>query len=127
MRIYLAGSYHRRLELADYAVLLTNDLHEITSRWVTGLHELPNWTESSIALDDLKCIEEAECAIFFTEPADGSASMKRGGRHVEFGYAVALGKLIFVVGPRENVFYHLPEVNQFDTFDEVRADLPADL
>lgn len=40
--------------------------------------------------------------------AAGRAS--RGGRHVEFGMALALGKRVIVVGPRENVFHLLPEV-----------------
>ncbi len=32
----------------------------------------------------------------------------RGGRHVEAGYALAKGKYLVLVGPRENVFYSLP-------------------
>jgi hypothetical protein len=30
-----------------------------------------------------------------------------GGRHVEFGLALAQGKRVIIVGPRENVFHYL--------------------
>jgi hypothetical protein len=35
----------------------------------------------------------------------------KGGRHVEFGLAVAAGKRLVVIGPRENVFHCLPGVS----------------
>jgi len=42
----------------------------------------------------------------------------RGGRHVEFGYAMAKGKRLIVVGYRENLFHEHPSVefclNQMD-------------
>ena len=41
----------------------------------------------------------------------------RGGRHVEFGMAIAAQKRIVVIGPRENIFHWLPMIEQFDTFD----------
>ena len=38
-----------------------------------------------------------------------------GGRHVEFGYGLALGKIMICVGEREHVFAHLPSIRFFDT------------
>jgi len=43
----------------------------------------------------------------------------RGGRHCEHGMALALGKVCWVVGYRENVFHWLPEVQFAATWDEV--------
>jgi 3-deoxy-D-manno-octulosonic-acid transferase len=43
-----------------------------------------------------------------------------GGRHVEFGYALALGKRIVVVGDAPgNVFHRLPQVALVTSVDEV--------
>jgi hypothetical protein len=44
----------------------------------------------------------------------GRIDSGRGGRHVEFGAAVATGKRLIVVGHRENLFHHLPGVEFFD-------------
>jgi len=49
--------------------------------------------------------------LFFSEPPDSHS--KRGGRHVEFGLALAWGKRLMIVGPRENVFHCLPQVEQY--------------
>jgi hypothetical protein len=40
----------------------------------------------------------------------GRTNSGRGGRHVEFGYAMALGKRLIVVGHRENLFHEHPTV-----------------
>ena len=45
-------------------------------------------------------------------------SNSRGGRHVEFGMALGLGKRLTIIGPRETVFHHLPRVEHFDTTEE---------
>lgn len=48
----------------------------------------------------------------------------RGGRHVEFGMALARRQLTIVVGPVENVF-HTMAAFRFDTFDECLSMLSA--
>lgn len=118
MKIYLASSYERREEMEANARRLKMDGHQITSVWITGLHESPEWNDEAIAVHDLDCIDSAFCVMCFTEPADSNRS--RGGRHVEFGYALSQGKKIVVVGPRENVFYHLPDVEWFTDFEDAR-------
>lgn len=60
----------------------------------------------------------ADCVVSFTEAPRSSNS--RGGRHVEHGMAVALGKRIVVVGHRENVFHCLPEVEFFQAWQDAR-------
>lgn len=44
--------------------------------------------------------------LVFTEPAN-PGGRNRGGRHVEYGIALALSKDIVVVGEPENVFHNL--------------------
>jgi nucleoside 2-deoxyribosyltransferase len=41
-----------------------------------------------------------------------------GGRHVEFGYALAKGKRVVVIGERENVFHHHPSVKLHASVDD---------
>jgi len=65
---------------------------------------------------DLEDIETADALLFFAE--DPLVGIPRGGRHVEFGYGLARGKYIDVVGPRENVFHYVsPLVRHWDTFE----------
>ena len=121
MKIYLAASYSRRQEMLGYAEQLRADGHTVTARWILGLHDDPSISEQQCAEDDVADILDAECTISFTEvPTSGR---KRGGRHVEFGIALTRGQRLVLVGPRENVFHHLHQVEQYDTFDDARAAL----
>ena len=122
--IYLAARYSRRLELLGYKTQLEEAGHEVTSRWLLGEHaaldqdwaSLPNETVAKWAEDDLEDIEEAEVFVMFTEePGEGG---RRGGRHVEFGFALALETPIVIVGPRENTFHCSSFIEVFPTFQE---------
>jgi len=62
----------------------------------------------------------------FTEPENVNSKYKRGGRHVEFGYAIAYGKRLVIVGPLENAFYYLLNVIQFSDFAEARTYLRSE-
>lgn len=55
--------------------------------------------------------------ISFTEPPRSGAS--RGGRHVEYGIALARGVRVIVVGFRENIFHWLPQVEFHQDFSTV--------
>lgn len=125
MKIYLAARYTRRVELCSYANDLRDLGHEITSRWLNGLHETPSnrglgpvdpHDSSPWALEDLEDVRAADCVVSFTEPARVEAG--RGGRHVEYGFALGLGKRCIVVGHYENVFHCLPGIEFFETWPE---------
>lgn len=124
--VYLAGRYDRREELQEVAKLLeATGWFEVTSRWLKEDHEMPaNVTTeqeqeitAAFALDDLVDISRADFVIHFTE--DRSVGYNRGGRHVELGLGLGMGKKNFIVGPRENVFHYLPNVTQFDTLNQL--------
>lgn len=76
------------------------------------------------AHDDYDDVRGCDLCISFTEPprSDGRG---RGGRHVEFGIALALGKLVWIVGPRENIFHWLPRVSHFEIWPDALAALEA--
>lgn len=114
MKIYLASRYSRREEMEGYANRLIEAGFEVVSRWVYGGEE--GKTDEEIALFDLEDVERADLVLSFTEPY--RSSNIGGGRHVEFGYALALGILVDIVGEKETVFHHHPKVHQWKSIDE---------
>ena len=127
--IYIAARYDRINEMNTYSTQLINTGFKVNSRWLKGtrqIHPSPEkvdnnennvaWEARPFAQDDLEDIKACDTLIFFAEPAN--SHFKRGGRHVEFGIALALGKRIMVVGNRENVFHCLPQVEHYDNFEQ---------
>jgi nucleoside 2-deoxyribosyltransferase len=120
MKIYLAARYSRRDLMKELAAELRRMGHEVTSRWLeTDWVSRPDASSAAppeyrekYAQIDMEDVQAADAVISFTEaPGDGS----RGGRHIEFGLAVAWGKRLIVVGYRENLFHHLPAVEFFSS------------
>ena len=127
MKVYLAARYSRIGELSVYASQLQDAGHEITSRWVLGTHSVEDDGGlgadgiAAYALEDYFDLSAADTVVTFTE--EPRSGMGRGGRHVEFGMAVALDKRLVVVGPMENIFHALPQVEHFPDWDQARAAL----
>lgn len=146
-RIYLAARYSRREELCRYREELQACGHNVQARWLDGKHQLSNEgipigdtgerlvemdddasTEiknaelrSHFANDDWEDVTKADLVISFTEPPRSNAS--RGGRHVEFGIALATGARVIVVGYRENIFHWLPKVEFSPTWAQAFFEL----
>ena len=126
MKVYLAARFSRLPELLGYRAELEAQGIEVTSRWLLGGHEwegtdddaLPQEVGARFAEDDIADINAADAIVCFTEAPRSGPS--RGGRHIEAGYALAMGKILLLVGPRENVFYALPEFHHFATWPEAR-------
>jgi hypothetical protein len=118
MKLCLAARSKRRAELEDLARSIEQLGHTVISRWLTGYGQENDATARFDAQYDLNDIVVADALVLFTEAPEGTGSL-RGGRHVEFGYALHAGKALFIVGPRENVFHELPEVVQFFHADEL--------
>lgn len=128
MRIYIAARFSRRAEANRIANLLIAEGHSITSRWVkpevdhvlpTGLSAQAEDAERQrFALEDCEDVYACDCMISLME---NPRSNGRGGRHVEFGMAVALRKNLVIIGPRETVFHHLPNVEHFETIEGFAA------
>jgi hypothetical protein len=120
VKIYLAARYSRCGELRGYRELLRTPGHEVTSRWLDGGHEIAREgstradteARTRFALEDWEDLMAADLVISFTEVPRSTTG--RGGRHVEFGAAMASGKQCVVVGPREDVFHCLPRVQVFN-------------
>lgn len=129
-KVYLAARYSRHPEMRGYRDELEAMGHKVTARWidchtdVVGdftasftqefLNENPEKCEP-LGQHDINDLDAADWVISFT----GGGG--KGGRHVEFGYAVATGKRLMVVGPRENVFHTLASVEHFEDWPAARA------
>lgn len=122
-KIYLAARYSRRLELCGYKGELESMGLVVTSRWLMGNHQIDDagLSVEAEAADRTRFAEEdwadlmaADTTFNFSETPRGTTS--RGGRHVEFGAALAAGQRVIVVGPRENVFHCLPTVEWYPTW-----------
>lgn len=125
MRVYLASRYSRGPELQGVAARLDAAGHEVVCRWIThhdGALETSLTSEQltadpkaaeKYALCDVQDLQTADAVVSFTDKAGG-----KGGRHVEFGMAWGLGLRLVVVGPRENVFHTLREVEHHATIEE---------
>jgi len=133
---YLAGRYSRREELCGYKADLEARGHRVPARWLLGEHQVhgleaaraieddgPVPAEQAVlfAEDDIDDLLAADVLVNFTEAPRSVAS--RGGRMVEFGVALGLRRVgqgrheLYIVGPLENVFHALPEVDGiFDTW-----------
>lgn len=128
MKIYLAARYSRHPEMQRCRDDLEALGHTVTSRWINGDHKLVNDSmflpgdekiAEGFAVEDYEDLLEAECVISFTEPQRSTNS--RGGRHVEFGIALGLGKHNVIVGPKENVFHYMPGVKVANSWAECLA------
>lgn len=130
MKVYLAARYSRRDQMRRVAAVLQTAGHQVTSRWLESewvnrpneSSAAPPEYRATYAVIDLEDVDAADVVLNFTEaPGDGS----RGGRHVEFGYALAKGKRLIVVGYRENLFHEHPRVEFYPTEQDVLAALGA--
>jgi hypothetical protein len=114
MRIYIAARYDRRFEMLGVAAALMRAGHDVTSRWIEGGRG--DDPELLAAVEDMGDLARADCLLTFTErPEQNVPWAARGGRHVEFGVALACGKRLCLLGPRENIFHHLPRVEVYAT------------
>ena len=113
--VYLSARFHRREELNEYREALDECGVEVTSRWLTDT--TPELTEGAwreLANKDREDIERAEVFVLFAEAGNAGG----GGRHVEFGTALALRERLIVVGTAENLFQRLPEVEVVETWND---------
>ena len=134
MNVYLAARFSRRKEMQAYADELIALGHGVTARWVTGPPQSSHHPdqvsghslayEERVSVEDLKDVADADCIICFSEQPRETNT--RGGRHVEFGLAVAAEKRIILVGPRENVFHFLPVVENFADWAGLREQLSSE-
>lgn len=106
-RIYLCAQFKEQELMREWRRLLHNESHVVTSRWLDAKGEstdshLDAMGACRIDLDD---IDNADYVI--SKTLTRGELFTGGGRHVEFGYAIAKQKKLINVGGYENVFHHV--------------------
>jgi hypothetical protein len=132
MKVYIAARFSRRPEAYAIATALQKEGHEIVCAWVLRhethtmppglLPEAEDAERQRYALEDLTDMVQAEWCVSLMDEPRGNG---RGGRHVEFGFMLANGALMTIIGPRETVFHHLPHVQHFASSGAFMASLLA--
>lgn len=127
LTVYLAARYSRKRELRGYAEQLRERDWEVVSSWLdiddegdpaaraveADRHAVPEGA-GSYAARDLADIREADLFVLFAE-APGAAT--RGGRLVEYGFALREGCECVIVGRPETIFHRLPEVRLYPDWE----------
>ena len=118
MRIYIASRDQAAgRKLRD---LLTGSGYSVASRWleIADYTSLPDDEAGRriAATDDLEDVRDSDILLLRAEP-DGA--FVPGGKHVETGVALALGKPVVVLGRPENVFHWHPLVSVVSDEDKL--------
>jgi nucleoside 2-deoxyribosyltransferase len=114
-KIYLAACFEQQAVVREKADELYKLGFLCTSSWRFEDGSLPPEAEhlNRCAEQDLKDLRHANYFVCLTD-----MTSQRGGKHVEFGYALALNIPIIIVGRRENIFHSLKEINFVETWSE---------
>lgn len=125
MKVYLAAPFSWKTEIKKYRAELERNKITCVSTWLdeecspnTKLSDISDNYSQNCALVDMNDIDICDVFILFTVSPE--KPVVRGGRHFESGYAMALDKELVIVGPKENIFHYLPDVRQFNTWEECR-------
>ena len=134
--VYLASVYQSRDVLRGWRdTVFTPAGIEVTSNWLEEPHGLEtqprDLTEAECreyALLDLGDVDAAQHLVSFSCADDTPPFVNngRGGRHVELGYALALGRIVWLVGRPENMLqYAVPKErwcdNVYEAADMIRV------
>jgi hypothetical protein len=119
MKVYIAAPYGQ-IEVAGFiAEEIESHGHQVISTWL----KLPAADDSDararICLGD---VAKAEIVVALEPPT--WRQLGRGGRHVELGFALALGIPVLLVGERLHVFHHLENVAVVDWASAGLVDFP---
>lgn len=130
LRFYVAARWDDRDEAIKIKAALEKHKLIVTSTWLTphdnqsmdALKAKTNATDEARqkAIKDFEDIDAAD--IYLVYSPKSSHRNGTGGKHVEAGYAMAKGKVCFLIGERENIFHYHP---MFRCVDGVPAVLAA--
>lgn len=113
MKIYVAAPYPDRDSAIVVMHMLEAQGHVVTSRWLKSPDELAD----EHARKDLDDVAEADVLLAINGRDWENAGT--GGRHVELGYAIALGKEIVLMGRRSNIFHYLSCVRVIERIEDL--------
>lgn len=129
MKVYLAASWSRRIEMQSIAAILRSMGVEVNSRWLKEQDGPVHGREKhrrETALIDVADVKSCDALVRFSDDLSGvfvPAHLATGARMFETGMAYSLGKPIYVVGGKQNVFDSLPNIIHVKDVDALTREL----
>jgi len=121
LKFFIAS--HSQIEAKKLRDILIEAGHVITSRWITEdtkFHKrISVYTDEErtrISQLDEQDVRKAEDGLVLIAEKEGKCVP--GGKHVEMGIALCLGRSIYVIGRKENIFHWHPKVKTFKDVNE---------
>ncbi|MCC6909694.1 MAG: hypothetical protein IT430_17295 [Phycisphaerales bacterium] len=125
MKLYIAS--HSQIRARELKSLLENRGYVIVARWITcdskfghGAQAYTDDERRDLTVMDEEDVRAADALVLIAEEPGHYVP---GGKHVETGIAIALGRPVVVVGQRENIFHWHPLVTQVSSFEGVVSTL----
>ena len=115
MTVYIAHNYGAREMLKSLVIpAIESKGLKVSSRWI--LEDMSTCPRLTCANADIADLRKADILLFFS--SDYNSKPGRG-KHVELGYALALDKIVVLVGENFDacVFYSLPEIVTFSNLE----------
>jgi nucleoside 2-deoxyribosyltransferase len=114
MKIYIAAPYPLKKQAVHLKHRLESMGWTVTSRWLV---EEQRGMSNDHARGDLEDVAAADVLLAF-HPEEWH-TRGTGGRHVEFGYALALGKQMVLLGQPTNNFHYLDYIRVIDCVEDL--------
>lgn len=118
MTFYIAAPWPLKRHARALRFLLQGSGHTVIARWINL--DVTAQDDDANARMDFEDIRAAQGLVLLNPPE--YRDVGTGGRHVETGYAYALGKAVHVIGVRSNVFHHVADIR---VHEDVHAFLAA--
>jgi len=122
MKLYVAS--HSRQSAEELRARLVAAGHEVTSRWIVmdgkfhlGTDAYSDAEKSRIAEMDEQDVRAATDGVVVIAEPEGRCVP--GGKHVEAGIALGLGRPVYVIGRRENIFHWHHRVHVVKDYGEL--------
>ena len=134
MKYYLAAKFETREILYPIRKLIEDKGDEVVADWLDQEEETSaalyraidgvgsaddEWRACKQAEEDLANIERADVVVVFSNKENPSP---RGGMHIETGFALGLGKDVWLVGDRTSHFHYMqwPQIMKcFESVEEL--------
>lgn len=125
MKIYIAS--HSQTRARELSEVLEANGYGVVSRWITcdpkfghGVDAYSDDERRALTVMDEEDVRLADALVLIAEAA---GQYVPGGKHVETGMALALGREVIVMGRRENIFHWHPLVTLVRSTEEVLGTL----
>ena len=120
VKFYTASLFSEKDDSLAISLRIEDELGWVSNAsWLKGGEV--GLSRAQISELDLSDVESADNFVIVSHPR--GTPKPGGGRWVEFGYALALGKTCYVIGPYENVFCHDLRVVVYPTVTCLISDL----